>query len=194
QVIATKGFGGNGCSRFEHIDRRQVNAFHRQDEVTWVVGKFVEVHPGIAPRDELYPLFYQAPDQGKTLNLPLPKLCSPGQVRVLHQQFAAPLKDRGAHVNASIGNAPPVFWLILCPTRPEERAVLDGGDARGDRREHSWRAVRMRRNTFVETACLLGEGTHFGPRILRGEAIGARRGAATGRKHLDKIGTSLYLG
>src|SRR4030095_12318677 len=171
QVIATKGFGGNGCSRFEHIDRRQVNAFHRQDEVTWVVGKFVEVHPGIAPRDELYPLLYQAPDQGKTLNLPLPKLRSPGQVRVLHQQFATPLKDCGAHVNASIGNAPPVLWLILCTTWPEERAVLDGSDACSDRREHSWCTVGMRRNAFVEAACLLGESTHFRLRILDRKSV-----------------------
>src|SRR5262249_49921157 len=146
------------------------------------------------PRDELYPLFYQAPDHGKALSLPLPELCRPGQVRVLHQQFAAPLKDRGAHVNAGIGNTPPVFWLILCPTRPEERAVLDGGDARGDRREHSWCAVRMRGNAFVEAACLFGEGTHFRLRKLCGEAISARRGAATGGKYLDKIGASFHLG
>src|SRR5262249_20718192 len=60
--------------------------------------------------------------------------------------------------------------------------------------EHSWCTVRMRRDAFVEAACLRGEGTHFSLRILRGEAIGARRGAATGGKHLDKIGASLYLG
>src|SRR4030095_7605940 len=194
QVIATKGFGGNGCSRFEHIDRRQVKAFHCQNEVPRVIAKFVEVHPGIAPRDELYPLFYQAPYHGKALSLPLPEFCSPGQVRVLHQQFATPLKDRGAHVNASIDNALPVFWLILCPARPEERAVFNGGDTRGDRREHSWCTVRMRRDAFVEAACLLGEGTHFSLRILCGEAIGARRGATTGGKHFDKIGASFHLG
>src|SRR6267143_655174 len=169
-------------------------AFHRQDEITWVIGKCVEVHPGITSRDELYPLFYQAPDHGEGLSLRLPKRCSPGQVRVLHQQFTASLKNRGTHVNSGIGNAPPVFWFILCTTRSEERAVLDGGDARGDRREHPWRAVGMRRDAFIETVRFLGEGAHFSLRILRGEGIGARRGAATGGKHLEKIGASLYLG
>ena len=53
--LRPRASAANGRGRFEHVDRRQVNAFHSQDEITWVIGKFVEVHPGIASRDQLYP-------------------------------------------------------------------------------------------------------------------------------------------
>src|SRR5262249_10995961 len=138
-----------------------------QNEVTWIISKCVEVHPGIAAGDQAYTLVYEAPDHVEALRLPLPELCRPRLVRVLHQQFAATLEDRRADVKPGIGNTPSLFWFILDATRLHERAMLDGSDPRCNRPQHPWCAVGMRRHAFVKAAGLLGEGAHFNLRILR---------------------------
>src|SRR5439155_19097470 len=152
------------------------------------------IDPGIAPGNEPYSRFHQAPYQVETVGLSLEMGCGPGLIWVLCQQLAPAPKEGRAHVNPCIRNAPALLWLILYTTGVQERAVLDGRDVCRDRREHPWCAVDVRRHPFVEASRLLGEGAQFGFRILRGEGIGARGRAPSSRKYLDKICPGFHLG